>query len=336
MKRIFPKTADTGLRHGTVTVITDGIPVEVTTFRTEDGYSDCRRPDAVHFVGDIKEDLARRDFTVNAICYNPQVGIIDLFGGINDIQNRILRTVGDPKARFSEDALRIMRLFRFATVIGFDIEPETLIGALKCADGLKNVSRERIAGELIKTVCGTNPTAALPLFESGALSFIGIKKGFSAEKLTQLEAKKELRLFAVLNESCDELSEALNRLKFGNAVKNHCLTLKQLFDARPPKTRTALKGTLSTVPEEIFSDYISFLSVYSRAEGNRLRKEYTDIIQKKEPYRISHLALTGDDLKTLGLSGIKIGEALEFLLTQVITAPEKNRRSILINLLNNR
>ena len=130
---LFEKTVPTGIKHGTVTVINSGFAAEVTTYRTDGEYSDHRRPERVTFVKSLKEDLARRDFTVNAIAYNENEGIKDFFGGREDIINKILRAVGEPKKRFCEDALRILRLFRFASVLEFTPEEATLKNALKCA-----------------------------------------------------------------------------------------------------------------------------------------------------------------------------------------------------------
>ena len=138
------KTVATGIKHGTVTVIIDGEPIEVTTFRTEHEYSDSRHPESVNFVSNVAEDLARRDFTVNAMCYNHIDGLLDLFGGKEDINNKVLKSVGEAKTRFSEDALRILRLFRFAATLDFTIEKNTFNAAIKCAPSLKNISAERI------------------------------------------------------------------------------------------------------------------------------------------------------------------------------------------------
>lgn len=141
---IFEKTVPTGLKHGTVTVLIDSQPIEVTTFRTETEYTDNRHPENVEFVSDITQDLSRRDFTINAMAYNPTAGIIDCYGGKADIENKLLRCVGNAEMRFTEDALRILRLFRFASTLNFEIEKNTLNAALKKAYLLQNISRERI------------------------------------------------------------------------------------------------------------------------------------------------------------------------------------------------
>ena len=172
---IFEKTVPTGIKHGTVTVIIEDEPVEVTTFREEFGYSDNRRPDNVAFVKSLDKDLMRRDFTVNAMAYSERDGLKDYYCGKEDLHKKILRAVGVPEERFREDALRILRLFRFASQLEFEIEENTLSSAIKMQKGLENISRERIFSELYKTACGKNPEALKPLIESGGLEFLGIR-----------------------------------------------------------------------------------------------------------------------------------------------------------------
>lgn len=144
----------TGIRHGTVTVLSDGMPVEITTFRTEAGYSDFRRPDRVRFVDSIEEDLSRRDFTINAMAYAPQEGLIDPYGGRADMKARRLACVGDAHTRFTEDALRVLRALRFASVLGFTLEKQSEAALFDCAPLLKNVASERLFAELYPLLCG--------------------------------------------------------------------------------------------------------------------------------------------------------------------------------------
>ena len=158
IKRIFGDyiVIETGIKHGTVTVLKDEIPIEITTYRTEEGYSDGRHPDKVTFTTNITEDLSRRDFTINSIAYNPKSGYFDPFNGKKDIENKIICCVGDPKVRFEEDALRILRALRFSSVLGFDIENKTSEAIHECRHLLKNVSAERIYSEISKMLCGIN------------------------------------------------------------------------------------------------------------------------------------------------------------------------------------
>lgn len=156
MKSVFADfhCIDTGIKHGTVTVVIDGEPLEITTFRLDGEYEDNRHPKSVTFTSDLGADLGRRDFTVNAMAYSKMTGTVDLFGGQNDLKNKIIRCVGDPDRRFNEDALRILRALRFASALDFEIEEKTAQSLLKNCALLGNISEERIAKELLKLVCG--------------------------------------------------------------------------------------------------------------------------------------------------------------------------------------
>lgn len=156
MKSVFADfhCIDTGIKHGTVTVVIDGEPLEITTFRLDGEYEDNRHPKSVTFTADLGADLGRRDFTVNAMAYSKMTGTVDLFGGQNDLKNKIIRCVGDPDRRFNEDALRILRALRFASALDFEIEEKTAQSLLKNCALLGNISEERIAKELLKLVCG--------------------------------------------------------------------------------------------------------------------------------------------------------------------------------------
>lgn len=149
-------TVTTGLKHGTLTVISHHLPVEITTYRSDGEYKDHRRPENVCFETNLEEDLKRRDFTVNALCYSDNTGLIDMFDGTGDMQRGVIRCVGDPEKRFDEDALRIMRGLRFASVLGFKIEKNTAEAMLRQKNLLKEISRERILTELKKMLTGKN------------------------------------------------------------------------------------------------------------------------------------------------------------------------------------
>lgn len=170
---------ETGLRHGTVTVLREGLPLEITTYRRDLSYSDHRHPDAVCFTPRLEDDLARRDFTVNAMAWHPDLGLVDCFNGQADLKNRVIRCVGEPERRFDEDALRILRALRFASTLDFSIHPDTAAAALAQRQLLEHVSRERIAAELTKLLCGPSvervvngywPILAVPVPELGAMA----------------------------------------------------------------------------------------------------------------------------------------------------------------------
>ena len=158
---LFPKYFETGIKHGTVTVLTDDKPIEITTFRVDSDYADNRHPESVVFAQTLREDVKRRDFTMNAIGYNEQEGLVDYTGGVADIKARTIRCVGEPDKRFNEDALRIMRAVRFAGVLEFDIEPETYSAILKNRELLKNISAERIHAELEKMLLNASSLKSL-------------------------------------------------------------------------------------------------------------------------------------------------------------------------------
>ena len=157
IKQLFSKTIDTGIKHGTVTIILDGSSYEVTTYRVDGEYLDFRKPESVTFTSSIEEDLSRRDLTINAIAYNPLMGIVDPFGGIVDIEAGIIRTVGDPDKRFREDALRMLRAVRFSAQLGFTIDESTLKSIEKNCQLIENISSERIRDELTKILLSDNP-----------------------------------------------------------------------------------------------------------------------------------------------------------------------------------
>ncbi len=155
------RVIETGIRHGTVTVLLDGVPYEVTTYRTEGAYLDSRRPDSVSFVTSLEEDLSRRDFTVNAMAYHPQRGLYDTFGGAEDLKSKIIRCVGDPVLRFSEDALRIMRALRFSATYGFSIEEKTSQALMDLRDRLLLIAPERVREELMRLIVGVGAADVL-------------------------------------------------------------------------------------------------------------------------------------------------------------------------------
>lgn len=166
---LFDKTIPTGLKHGTVTVLISNEPYEVTTYRTEGKYIDNRRPSSVDFVTDIKEDLSRRDFTINALAYNEKVGLIDYFNGTDDIKNKIIRCVGNADKRFKEDALRMLRAVRFSCQLNFDIEENTYTTIKNNYKLIKNISSERIRDELCKILISENPSKGLEILRDTKL-----------------------------------------------------------------------------------------------------------------------------------------------------------------------
>lgn len=171
-KKCFKRTIDKGLKHGTITIIENNIGYEVTTYRTEEKYLDGRHPEKVNFDANLDDDLSRRDFTINAMAYNPSTGITDIFGGMQDIKNKLVRCVGVPKRRFEEDALRMLRALRFSAVLNFKIEEKTAAAIKKCSILIKKISFERIRDEINKILMSDNPEMIILLQDYGLLRYI--------------------------------------------------------------------------------------------------------------------------------------------------------------------
>ncbi len=171
VKALFRRTIDTGIEHGTVTIMVDKVGYEVTTYRIDGKYEDGRHPKEVTFTRNLKEDLLRRDFTINAMAYNDTDGLVDIFGGIQDIENKVIRCVGDPKARFTEDALRLMRAIRFAAQLGYTIEEKTREAMKEIAGNLTKISAERIQVELVKTLVSPNSFMLKDAYELGLTKY---------------------------------------------------------------------------------------------------------------------------------------------------------------------
>ena len=337
IKSLFNKTADTGIKHGTVTVIENGIPFEVTTFRTESGYSDLRRPDKVYFVKDIKEDLSRRDFTMNAIAFSLNGEITDPFGGQTDIKNKVIKTVGDPYKRFSEDALRILRLFRFSSALDFLPEKNTLNAALELSDELKKISTERIVSELKKTICSNFPENSTPLFKTKALSFLGIENCPRLNKLKLLKNNPELRMFAFLKESSQNAAQTAKNLKLSRKETDKISDLLYIEKNLKSENKINIKEIMSKLKNpETFDDYADYAKIFKDFNGEKLKADYIEIIKNKEPYKISDLAVDGSVISAFGISGKEVGAELERLLKIVIVNPEENKKELLLKMINKR
>lgn len=337
IKSLFNKTADTGIKHGTVTVIENGIPFEVTTFRTESGYSDLRRPDKVYFVKDIKEDLSRRDFTMNAIACSLNGEITDPFGGQTDIKNKVIKTVGNPNKRFSEDALRILRLFRFSSALDFLPENNTLIAALELSNELKKISTERIVSELKKTVCSDFPENSEPLLNIKALSFLGIENCPRLNKLKLLRNNPELRMFAFLKESSQNAAQTAKNLKLSRKETDKISDLLYIEKNLKSENKINIKEIMSKLKNpETFDDYADYAKFFTAFNGEKLKADYLEIIKNKEPYKISDLAVDGSVISAFGISGKEVGAELERLLKIVIVNPEQNKKELLLKMINKR
>ena len=316
----FP-VIETGIKHGTVTVVLDRTPFEITTYRTEIGYADSRHPDSVSFVNNVTEDLARRDFTMNAIAYSPYDGIVDPFCGYRDIQNKIIRTVGDPYKRFSEDALRILRALRFSSVLGFEIEDNTAKAIFELAENLKFVSSERIYTEMKKLVCGTNAQFVINEYIQVFKTILPINGDYKA--IHKLPNDHAMRLYCLFGES---YIDALTVLRADNKVKSVC---RAISSSKPiPTDEAELKFYISALGKEAAKTVIA----YRKALFNEDSDNKADLLLNSEmPLYLSDLAVNGNDLLDIGIKGKEIGEMLNALLVSVIRGETKNEKNSLID-----
>ena len=323
----------TGMKHGTVTVIIEGKPVEITTFRMDGEYKDSRHPNEVSFTPDISHDLARRDFTVNAMAYSHATGLIDIFGGEEDLKNGVIRAVGEPKKRFNEDALRIMRAFRFASKLDFDIENETLLAAKECRRGLLSISAERKTVELEGILLGVGVKKALTLMaRSGIFEVIAeglpiIEDRFSTISTVTPDFAARL---AFLYGDNEELPDRLSKMRLSNATRDKVLRLSRLMRSPLPISDGDVRRLLSMCTDSIFDLLSIKKALGENVDG--LIKRIVDIQKNGDCLTLKSLAIGGRDLLNLGVAQKEIGDILESLLSRVMDDPALNEKQALIAL----
>jgi len=339
------KCIPTGLQHGTVTVKQGGRLYETTTFRTEGAYSDGRHPDAVCFVPDVREDLARRDFTINAMAYSAEEGLIDPFGGRDDLAAHLVRAVGEPERRFEEDALRILRLYRFAARFGFAIDPATGAAARALGPHLDCVSAERIQEELLKLLAAPRPGSYL---EPAVLAVV----------LPELEPEKQPERFAELCRTIDRIEptaenvparlaallcplgeagarKALRKLKCSNALTDEVTALEREAPGTPGSEMQLTAKRLLGRYELPTIQRLTALCSARHPEQTRafaaLRAEAEQLTAENACCRVSQLAVNGRDLMAAGVApGPGLRRALEALLEEVITGRLPNEKAELL------
>ena len=335
------KCIPTGLQHGTVTVKQSGALYEITTFRTEGTYTDGRHPDEVHFVPDVREDLARRDFTINAMAYNEKEGLVDPFGGQADLQSGIVRAVGVPRQRFTEDALRILRLYRFAARFGFAIDPPTAQAAQELCAHLDCVSVERIEEELAKLLSAPAPAAYLDEKILGVVLPELSPEALAAAKpvVDACPAGAEnlpIRLAALLlSLGEDGIRRTLKRLRCSNALIEEAAVLVR-------ETVPGVPVSLNIYARRLLGKYNLCTVQRIAALGTALQPEraadFAALSELAEQLdadgvccRVSQLAVNGRDLMAAGVpAGPGIRKVLEALLDGVIREEYPNERQALL------
>jgi tRNA nucleotidyltransferase (CCA-adding enzyme) len=384
VKKIFTDTYDTGIKHGTVTVSVGRETFEVTTFRIEGVYDDHRKPSKVFFTKSILEDLKRRDFTMNAIAFHPEEGLIDPFNGASDIANKIIRCVGIADERFKEDALRMLRAFRFSCQLNFDIEKHTFEAIHKNRKLIKEVSNERVREELNKLLLSDHPMKLLLMQKAKILAYIlpelecclftkqnhpyhvydvglhTLKAVQSIEKdialkwtmllhdvgkpLSKTVDSEGIDHFYGHGEKSMELADRiLKRLRFDNKTINRITRLVKWHDRPIEATPKAVRRAVRIIGEDIFLDLLKVKEADVKAQNPEYLKErqiklhnikriYEEIKQSGQCLSIKDLAVSGEDLLSIGIpEGKNIGSILKKLLDIVIEAPEMNTREKLLS-----
>lgn len=312
VKEIFSdfKVLTIGEFHGTITLVIDKNKIEITTYRKEEKYIKNRKPSKVLFVNSIIDDLKRRDFTINAIAYNQKTGFIDFFNGMSDIENKIIKTIGNPDLRFNEDALRILRAIRFELQLSFDIEDSTKKSMFKNAYLLKNISYERLFLEINKMI-------EFDTFEKSIVEYKNIFK-FIIPKLNteNIKGNKTTKLAMLLkNYTRDELinlkldKKTVDEIVFLNEYSKH--KINNIED---------LKKLMS-----INDKYINNLIILNKVKYNKdISTLYNIILSQNHPYKLNHLKINGNDLISLKIEKEKISIILKLLLDYVINNPSEN------------
>lgn len=347
VKRLFKNTYDTGIKHGTVTVVfyEQNIPYsyEVTTYRIDGKYDDSRHPKDVVFVDNLKEDLLRRDFTINAMAYNDKKGLVDEFGGLVDLKKRIIRAVGNPKERFTEDALRLLRAIRFSAKLGFTIDDDTEEAISMIAPNLINVSKERIQVELTKTITSDNPKYIIKVFEHNLAEYICNE--FKDITIGNFEPNLSIHLAYTCLLYNTDVCKAVRILKALKLDNNNINKVKLLLEAKGiyniiksyynsrkwADEKVAIKVLINYLGYDLTYDFIHIISINesNTKVNSRIEKLVNEFKESKMPVFIKDLRIKGEDLISIGFNGIEVGVALNELLKIVHKNSNLNTKKLL-------
>ena len=331
VKSLFRRTIDTGILHGTVTVMLDGAGYEVTTYRVDGEYADGRHPKQVVFTPDLLEDLKRRDFTINAMAYSHKTGIVDAFGGTKDLDGRLIRCVGNPVERFEEDALRILRAIRFSAQLDFSIEKETCSAVMRIAPNLSKVSKERIQAELTSLLQSGHPEKIKKVYEMGISQYIS--PAFSQvpwqsfQVPDSLSSEKYVRWGAFLRMAGPDMTvQVLKELKMDLDTISRVRVLAAWADREVKAEAEEVRRAMSRMLPEVW-DVLAELNGY----GERVRCLTEEIRDRGDCLDLKHLAVNGQDLIAVGIRpGKEMGRSLEELLDRVLENPERNQKEVLL------
>ena len=346
VKAIFSRTIDTGIQHGTVTVMLNRQGYEVTTYRVDGEYEDGRHPKSVDFTTSLLEDLKRRDFTINAMAYNGREGMVDAFGGMEDLENRVIRCVGSAVNRFTEDALRILRAVRFSAQLDFRIEDETYEAISLIAPNLEKVSKERIATELTKLLLSGHPEKMKRVSDTGASRYIS-EPFFKAAVLSKgelrplgcLPAVKYMRWAGFLRrEQGETAADILRDLKMDCDTMDRVKILVSRWSTPIAAEKPAIRRVMNQIPGDLFDSLLCFQTVFAGEVGEgygetleTVKALAEEIRGAGDPVNLKDLAVDGRDLMAAGMKpGPALGKTLNALMEQVLERPECNERAYLL------
>jgi len=350
--KIFKRTVPTGIKHGTVTVLINNTPMEVTTLRGEGDYTDGRRPDNVTFICDIEEDLSRRDFTINAMAWDPATQLLhDPFDGQKDLKAKVIKAVGDPTRRFEEDGLRLLRAARFAATLKFKIEPLTLKAMPGTSSTLEKVSIERKRDELIKTLGATSPSLGLNVMaQTSLLCYIsrhlakltGKNWEEALCRVDNTPIELRLRLASLLMGTKEKNREWLTDMRFDRQTimkTTHLLTILEEVDFNLKYTDANIRRLLNHMGRNAIDDFFAVKKAAQitckrpEAELQTFKDRVNLILASNAPLSIKELAIRGSDIiNILNIPpGPQIGYLLNALLEHVQNIPEDNSQNRLLN-----
>lgn len=349
VKGLFRRTVDTGIQHGTVTVMLGRNGYEVTTYRIDGKYEDSRHPESVEFTPKLEEDLKRRDFTINAMAYNDEHGIVDIFDGVGDLQRKIIRCVGNAHDRFDEDALRILRAVRFSAQLGFGIEENTARAAKELAVNLKRISSERIHTEFNKMLKSAHPDyfsvadaigimeIVLPEYHVMSAQDKAFVGALAKECACQLPERYAAMLFMSGGYSeegpADTSKRVLKRLKLDNDTINTASMLLRFSMLEITDDEPRIRHIIYETGDKNILRILDFRTAYEKCIGNDIadvRRMYdicNMIFERGDCVSLKNLAITGKELIAMGVpAGRQMGEILNSLLMLVLDNPQLNDR----------
>lgn len=349
VKGLFRRTVDTGIQHGTVTVMLGRNGYEVTTYRIDGKYEDSRHPESVEFTPKLEEDLKRRDFTINAMAYNDEHGIVDIFDGVGDLQRKIIRCVGNAHDRFDEDALRILRAVRFSAQLGFGIEENTARAAKELAVNLKRISSERIHTEFNKMLKSAHPDYFSVADAIGIMEIVlpeyhvmsAEDKAFVGALAKECACLLPERYAAMLfmsggyseEDPADTAKRVLKRLKLDNDTINTASMLLRFGMLEITDDEPRIRHIIYETGDKNILRILDFRAAYEKCIGNDItdvRRMYdicNMIFERGDCVSLKNLAITGRELIAMGVpAGRQMGEILNSLLMLVLDNPQLNDR----------